>query len=112
MLGFTTLATIEYFKVNPVAGYLMASYVGWQCFVTALNYKIWKDNQTGGKEEKVSVPAGFPPAKWRLCTSGDATTTLLSDERSGESSRFESRRKQRVQLFFFESGIFLRAWLL
>lgn len=87
MLGFTTLATIEYFKVNPVAGYLMASYVGWQCFVTALNYKIWRDNQTGGKEEKVSVPAGFPPAKRRLCTSGDATTTLLSDERSGESSR-------------------------
>ncbi|CAD7702278.1 unnamed protein product [Ostreobium quekettii] len=45
MLGFTGLATIEYFKVSPAAGGLMTSYVAWQCFVAALNYRIWKDNQ-------------------------------------------------------------------
>lgn len=50
MLGFSVAATVEYFKVNPVAGYLMVPYIGWQVFAAALNYKIWRDNPKAGQD--------------------------------------------------------------
>eukprot|EP00803_Ostreobium_quekettii_P005793 evm.model.scf_236.6 EVM.evm.TU.scf_236.6 scf_236:91748-94385(+) len=63
MIGFSTLATVEFFKVEPAAGYLMVPYIGWQCFAAALNYRLWKDNPKAGDEPSTSASEGPPKTK-------------------------------------------------
>eukprot|EP01026_Neomeris_dumetosa_P024428 TRINITY_DN20353_c0_g1_i1.p2 TRINITY_DN20353_c0_g1~~TRINITY_DN20353_c0_g1_i1.p2 ORF type:complete len:166 (+),score=21.40 TRINITY_DN20353_c0_g1_i1:264-761(+) len=52
----SALATaISFGQVSAAAGWLMAPYLGWILFATALNYRLWKDNPNADKlvEEKL-----------------------------------------------------------
>lgn len=48
---------IAFYKVNPIAGYLVIPYLAWNSLATALNYVIYRDNKpkvaaiTDGKKE-------------------------------------------------------------
>jgi translocator protein len=45
MLWFAILATsIEFWKVAPAAGWLLAPYLIWVSYATALNFSIWRLN--------------------------------------------------------------------
>lgn len=66
MLGLSVMATIEFFKVNPVAGYLMLPYIGWQMFAGALNYRIWRDNPKEGQDGPST--SGAPAAEHHVKT--------------------------------------------
>ena len=39
------LTVILFWKVSPVAGYLLMPYLGWVTFASALNFSIWRLNQ-------------------------------------------------------------------
>ena len=46
MLWFATLATsIEFWRVVPVAGWLLLPYLIWVSYATALNFSIWRLNE-------------------------------------------------------------------
>eukprot|EP01023_Acetabularia_acetabulum_P030948 TRINITY_DN2912_c0_g1_i7.p3 TRINITY_DN2912_c0_g1~~TRINITY_DN2912_c0_g1_i7.p3 ORF type:complete len:166 (-),score=29.88 TRINITY_DN2912_c0_g1_i7:1556-2053(-) len=46
----SALATaISFGTVNKAAGILMAPYLGWVLFATALNYRLWRDNPDADK---------------------------------------------------------------
>ena len=44
--GVVGLTGLEFYKIVPKAGYLMAPYFAWVTLATALNYNIWKNNPT------------------------------------------------------------------
>ena len=44
LLGAIVWTTWLFFRINPVAGYLMVPYIAWVSFAAFLNYSIWKLN--------------------------------------------------------------------
>lgn len=43
--GSTAAMGIAFYKVNPIAGYLVVPYLAWTSLATALNYVIYRDNK-------------------------------------------------------------------
>jgi len=48
--GVVGLTGLEFYKIVPKAGYLMAPYFAWVTLAAALNYNIWKNNPTPKEE--------------------------------------------------------------
>lgn len=45
LLLFIILTTIEFFRLDKLAGYLMVPYILWVSFASVLNYSIWMLNR-------------------------------------------------------------------
>ena len=44
MLGLTIATTVAFFRIRPLAGWLLLPYIAWLCFAAYLNYGIWQLN--------------------------------------------------------------------
>jgi len=44
ILVLASATAIAFAKIRPLAGWLLAPYVGWLCFATYLNFEIWRLN--------------------------------------------------------------------
>lgn len=44
MLGLTVATTVAFFRIRPLAGWLLLPYIAWLCFAAYLNYDIWRLN--------------------------------------------------------------------
>jgi len=45
LLGLVSATTIVFFRIAPLAGWLMVPYVAWSAFAGALNRSIWQRNR-------------------------------------------------------------------
>ncbi|NQX95210.1 MAG: tryptophan-rich sensory protein, partial [Erythrobacter sp.] len=53
LAGVTLLPVLwSFFRVRPIAAYLLVPYFAWVCFATALNYQFLVENPDGGKLEE------------------------------------------------------------
>lgn len=43
--GAATATTVAWHRVSPPAARLLYPYLAWLAFATALNYRVWRDNQ-------------------------------------------------------------------
>lgn len=48
----TAAMGIAFYRVNPIAGYLIAPYLAWTTLATALNYVLYRDNPPKAVEHK------------------------------------------------------------
>ena len=53
-LGVVTLLPViwAFFRVRPIAAYLLVPYFGWLCFASALNYQFIAENPDGGARQE------------------------------------------------------------
>jgi tryptophan-rich sensory protein len=49
LLGGAVTSAVAMYQVNESAGYIMAPYLAWLSYATALAYSIWRNNPDGGK---------------------------------------------------------------
>ncbi|TPX35411.1 hypothetical protein SeLEV6574_g07139 [Synchytrium endobioticum] len=52
LLGSVTATTIEFFKIDEIAGYLMVPYIAWLTYASTLNVYIWLYNPSKSDSKK------------------------------------------------------------
>lgn len=56
LLGVLAATTASFYKVDPVAGYLMTPYLAWVAFATALTYTIYTSNPAPATPTESKAP--------------------------------------------------------
>ncbi len=51
ILGLAAATAVKFGQVTPLAGWLMAPYIGWTGYATALTAKLWIDNPSARESD-------------------------------------------------------------